>query len=293
VAFYAAFGSFVLAAQALAEASLGLLAIVPFYERLAPILTALPESDEGRGHPGRLRGGLSVSHVRFRYHADAPWVLDDVSFDVQPGEFVALVGASGSGKSTLLRLLLGFERPGSGAVRYDGQDLSALDARAVRRQIGVVLQESRLLPTDIFRNIVGNSSRTPQDAWEAAEMAGLGEDVRQMPMGLHTVVSEGGGTFSGGQRQRLLIARAIVNRPRLIFLDEATSALDNKTQAVVTQSMDRLDATRIVIAHRLSTVVNADRIIYLEGGQVREEGTYQELLAKGGLFAQLARRQMA
>jgi NHLM bacteriocin system ABC transporter ATP-binding protein len=293
VAFYAAFGSFVVAVQALAEASFGLLAIVPFYERLAPILTALPESDEGRGHPGRLRGGVCVSHVRFRYHADAPWVLDDVSFDVQPGEFVALVGASGSGKSTLLRLLLGFERPGSGAVRYDGQDLSALDARAVRRQIGVVLQESRLLPTDIFRNIVGNSSRTPQDAWEAAEMAGLGEDIRQMPMGLHTVVSEGGGTFSGGQRQRLLIARALVNRPRLIFLDEATSALDNKAQAVVTQSMDRLDATRIVIAHRLSTVVNADRIIYLEGGQVREEGTYQELLAKGGLFAQLARRQMA
>jgi NHLM bacteriocin system ABC transporter ATP-binding protein len=293
VAFYAAFGSFVVAVQALAEASLGLLAIVPFYERLAPILTALPESDESRGHPGRLRGAISLSHVRFRYHADAPWVLDDVSFDVQPGEFVALVGASGSGKSTLLRLLLGFERPGSGAVRYDGQDLSALDARAVRRQIGVVLQESRLLPTDIFRNIVGNSSRTPQDAWEAAEMAGLGDDIRQMPMGLHTVVSEGGGTFSGGQRQRLLIARALVNRPRLIFLDEATSALDNKAQAVVTQSMDRLDATRIVIAHRLSTVVNADRIIYLEGGQVREQGTYQELLAKGGLFAQLARRQMA
>jgi NHLM bacteriocin system ABC transporter ATP-binding protein len=293
VAFYAAFGSFVAAVLALAEASVSLLAIVPFYERLAPILTALPESDESRGHPGRLRGGVSISHVRFRYHADAPWVLDDVSLDVQPGEFVALVGASGSGKSTLLRLLLGFERPGSGAVRYDGQDLSALDARAVRRQIGVVLQESRLLPTDIFRNIVGNSSRTPQDAWEAAEMAGLGEDIRQMPMGLHTVVSEGGGTFSGGQRQRLLIARALVNRPRLIFLDEATSALDNKAQAVVTQSMDRLDATRIVIAHRLSTVVNADRIIYLEGGQVREEGTYQELLARGGLFAQLARRQMA
>lgn len=293
VAFYAAFGSFVVAVQGLAEASLGLLAIVPFYERLAPILAALPESDEARGHPGRLRGGLSVSQVRFRYHADGPWVLDDVSIEVQPGEFVALVGASGSGKSTLLRLLLGFERPASGTVRYDGQDLAALDARAVRRQIGVVLQESRLLPTDIFRNIVGNGSRTPQDAWEAAEMAGLAEDIRQMPMGLHTVVSEGGGTFSGGQRQRLLIARALVNRPRLIFLDEATSALDNQAQAVVTKSMDRLDATRVVIAHRLSTIVNADRIVYLEGGRVREEGTYQELLAKGGPFAQLARRQMA
>jgi ABC-type bacteriocin/lantibiotic exporter with double-glycine peptidase domain len=197
---------------------------------------------------------------------DGPWVLKDVSFTIKPGEFIAFVGGSGCGKSTLLRLLLGFEKPQLGAIYYDGQDLSSLDSRAVRQQLGVVLQESRLLPTDIFRNIVGTSSRTMVDAWEAATMAGLADDIKAMPMGMHTVVSEGGGTFSGGQRQRLLIARALVNRPRVIFFDEATSALDNRAQKQVTDSMDRLDATRIVIAHRLSTVVNANRIFYFDGG---------------------------
>jgi NHLM bacteriocin system ABC transporter ATP-binding protein len=292
VAFYGAFVSFAGAVQGLAGASLSLLAVVPFYQRLEPILATLPETDVSRAYPGQLEGEISVSRVFFRYQPDTPWILQDVSFKVRPGEFVALVGASGCGKSTLLRLLLGFETPGSGGVYYDGLDLAHLDTRAVRQQLGVVLQESRLLPTDIFRNIVGNSTRTAEEAWEAAEMAGLADDIRQMPMGLHTVVSEGGGTFSGGQRQRLLIARALVNKPRILFFDEATSALDNRAQAVVTQSMARLVATRIVIAHRLSTIVDADRILFLDGGQVVEEGTYEELLKRGGRFAEFARRQM-
>jgi len=292
-AFLAAFGAFVGAVQALAGASLDLLRAVPIYERLQPILETPPESDASQAAPGRLKGEIGVSRVSFRYHDDGPWVLKDVSFTIKPGEFVALVGPSGCGKSSMMRLLLGLERPSQGSVSYDGQDLAGLDVRAVRRQLGVVLQESRVLPTDIFRNIVGNGSGTLEEAWEAAEMAGLADDIRQMPMGMHTVVSEGGGTFSGGQRQRLLIARALVHKPRLLFFDEATSALDNRTQAVVTQSMDRLDATRVVIAHRLSTVVNADRIFYLDGGQVQEQGPYAELMAKGGLFAQLARRQVA
>lgn len=292
-AFLAAFGAFVGAVQALAGASLDLLRAVPIYERLQPILETQPESDVSQAAPGRLKGEIGVSRVSFRYHEDGPWVLKDVSLTIRPGEFVALVGPSGCGKSSLMRLLLGLERPSQGSVSYDGQDLTGLDVRAVRRQLGVVLQESRVLPTDIFRNIVGNGSGTLEEAWEAAEMAGLADDVRQMPMGMHTVVSEGGGTFSGGQRQRLLIARALVHKPRLLFFDEATSALDNRTQAVVTQSMDRLDATRVVIAHRLSTVLNADRIFYLDGGQIQEQGTYAELMAKGGLFAQLARRQVA
>jgi ATP-binding cassette subfamily C protein len=266
---------------------------VPIFERLQPILDAVPESDESKAPPGRLRGEIGVSHLNFRYVEGGPLIVKDMSFKIRPGEFVAFVGSSGCGKSTLLRLLLGFERPLTGAVYYDGQDLGTLDVRAVRQQLGVVLQESRVMPTDIFRNITGATSHTIDEAWEAAEMAGLAEDIRQMPMGMHTVVSEGGGTFSGGQRQRLLIARALVNKPRLIFFDEATSALDNRTQAVVTQSMDRLDATRIVIAHRLSTIVNADRIFYLEGGEVREEGSYEELMAKNGKFAELARRQIA
>jgi NHLM bacteriocin system ABC transporter ATP-binding protein len=293
VAFYSAFVSFAGSVQGLSAASLDLLAVVPFYQRLQPILRTLPETDETKAYPGRLTGEINVSRVNFRYGPDTPLVLQDVSFTVKPGEFVAFVGPSGCGKSTLLRLLLGFEKPVSGAVYYDGLDLAHLDVRAVRQQLGVVLQESRVLPTDIFRNIVGNSSRTAEEAWEAAEMAGLADDIRQMPMQLHTVVSEGGGTFSGGQRQRLLIARALVNKPRLLYLDEATSALDNRAQAVVTRSMAQLDATRVVVAHRLSTVMDADRILFLEGGQIREEGTYRELMEKGGLFAEFARRQMA
>jgi ATP-binding cassette subfamily C protein len=293
IAFNGAYGAFVTALQALSDASLSVLKAVPTYERLKPILETLPESDETKVAPGKLRGEIGINRLNFRYTPDGPWIIKDVSFSVKPGEFVAFVGASGCGKSTMLRLMLGFERPHSGSIHYDGQDLASLDVRGVRQQFGVVLQESRVLPTDIFRNIVGTSARTMDDAWVAASMAGLADDIKQMPMGMHTIVSEGGGTFSGGQRQRLLIARALVNRPKVIFFDEATSALDNRAQAVVTQSMDRLDATRIVIAHRLSTIVNADRIFYFEGGQIREEGTYDELLAKGGAFAALAKRQLA
>lgn len=293
IAFNSAFGSFVTAMQSLAESSLSLLRAVPVFERLKPILEEQPESDESKSHPGRLRGEIALSNVFFRYTEDGPQILKGVSLKIEPGDFVAFVGSSGCGKSTLMRLLLGFEKPGSGAIYYDGQDISTLDVRMLRGQLGVVLQESRVLPTDIYRNVVGTSSRTMDEAWEAAEMAGLAEDVRAMPMGMHTVVSEGGGTFSGGQRQRLLIARALVNKPRIIFLDEATSALDNRTQAIVSQSMDRLDATRIVIAHRLSTVVNANKIVYLDAGEVKEIGSYEELMAKDGLFAELARRQMA
>ncbi len=187
---------------------------------------------------------------------------------------------------------MGFEKPESGTICYDGQDLANLDLREVRQQAGVVLQDSQVLPTTIFQNIIGTSSLTQDDAWEAARMSGLAEDIRQMPMGMHTVVSEGGGTFSGGQRQRLMIARAVVNKPRILYLDEATSALDNRTQSQVTENMDKLQATRIVIAHRLSTIVNADRIFVLERGEIRESGTYEELTKLDGVFAQLAKRQI-
>ncbi|ODS52727.1 MAG: NHLP bacteriocin export ABC transporter permease/ATPase subunit [Acidobacteria bacterium SCN 69-37] len=292
IAFNAAYGLFLAAMQALGDASLSLLRVVPIYERFKPILEMKPEVDQTKAFPGTLEGTIELSRVSFRYSTDGPWIIRDVSFTINPGEFVAFVGSSGGGKSTLMRLMLGFETPTSGAVLYDGQDLSALDIRMVRQQLGVVLQASRVMPTEIFRNIVGVTSRTLEEAWEAAEKAGLAEDVRAMPMGMHTYVSEGGGTLSGGQRQRLMIARAIVNKPKILFLDEATSALDNRAQAIVTESMDKMDSTRIVIAHRLSTIVNADRIYYLHGGQVAESGTYEELMAKDGLFAALAKRQM-
>jgi NHLM bacteriocin system ABC transporter ATP-binding protein len=293
LAFSASYGVFLGAMQSLGDASLSMLKIVPVWERLRPILETLPEVDATKAYPGKLTGAIDISHVSFRYSADGPWILKDVSLKIRPGEFVALVGGSGSGKSTLMRLMLGFETPEMGSIYYDGQDLATLDLRMVRSQLGVVLQESRLLPADIYRNIVGSSSRTVQEAWEAAEKAGLADDVRAMPMGMHTVIAEGGGTFSGGQKQRLMIARAIVHKPKVLYLDEATSALDNKTQKIVTESMDRLSATRVVIAHRLSTIVNADRIFYLEQGQLIEQGNFQELMALGGKFAALAQRQLA
>ena len=293
IAFSAAYGLFLAAMQALAGASMGLLAIVPVYERFKPIITEQQEVDESRAYPGTLTGGIELSHIHFRYSEDGPWILKDVSLNIAPGEFVAFVGGSGSGKSTMMRLMLGFEEPDKGTVYFDGKDLRTLDLREVRQQMGVVLQTSRVLPTDIFRNIVGTSSLTIEDAWRAAEAAGLADDIREMPMGMHTYVAEGGGGFSGGQKQRLLIARSVVNRPRVLFLDEATSALDNRTQAMVTQSMDRMQATRIVIAHRLSTIVNADRICVLEQGEIKEMGTYDELMKMGGIFADLASRQIA
>jgi ATP-binding cassette subfamily C protein len=293
LAFNAAFTQFLTAALQLSASLVAVLAIVPLYERSKPIFQTPPEVDTAKTDPGELSGRVDVNHVVFRYRPDAPLVLRDLSLSIEPGQFVAFVGGSGCGKSTLLRLLLGFEKPESGAVYYDGQDLAGLDTQAVRRQMGVVLQNGKLLSGDMFTNIVGSAPLTLDDAWEAARMCGLDLDIRNMPMGMHTVISEGGGGLSGGQRQRLLIARAIVGRPRILLFDEATSALDNQTQAIVSESLNTLQATRIVIAHRLSTILKADRIFVLDKGQVAQAGTYDELIQQEGLFADLAKRQFA
>lgn len=266
--------------------------IVPLYERAKPILHTLPEIDELKKSPGILKGHVTTKHLDFRYDENGPLVLEDVSVEAKPGEFIALVGSSGSGKSTLFRILLGFEEPEAGAVYYDDHLLSSVDVREVRRQLGVVLQNGQVTAGDIFSNIVGTSNLTLQDAWEAAEMAGLNRDIKDMPMGMHTVLGQGGGTLSGGQRQRLLIARAIANRPRILYFDEATSALDGQTQAIVSESLESLQATRVVIAHRLSTIINADRIYVMDSGRIVEQGNYQELIAQDGVFAQLASRQI-
>jgi ATP-binding cassette subfamily C protein len=292
LAFNAAFGQFLTAMLQLSSSIVGVLNIVPLYERAKPIFQTLPEVDQGKSDPGELKGNIELNHIAFRYRPDAPLVLRDLSLSIKAGQFVAFVGSSGCGKSTLFRLLLGFERPESGAIYYDGQDLAGLDIGSVRRQMGVVLQNGRLLSGDIFTNIIGSAPLTLDDAWQAAEMAGLAEDIKGMPMGMHTVISEGGGGLSGGQRQRLLIARAIVGRPRLLLFDEATSALDNQTQAIVGQSLEKLQATRIVIAHRLSTILNADKIFVFDKGVVVQSGNYEELMAQEGLFAELAKRQI-
>jgi len=293
VGFNAAFTQFIMAGLAFSQSLILMLGTLPLYQRLQPVLQAQPESHSTRAEYAQLGGRIELNHVSFRYDDEQPMVLEDISFAVEPGEFVALVGASGSGKSTLLRLLLGFEQPASGAIYYDGKDLSKLNLRGVRRQIGVVLQNARLASGgSIFENIIGNSPLSIEDAWQAARMVGLDADIKAMPMGMHTVLTEGGGTLSGGQRQRLLIAAAIVHKPRLIFFDEATSALDNETQRIVSESLENLNATRLVIAHRLSTIINADRIIVLDRGHIAQMGSYQTLAKQPGIFAEMVRRQI-
>ncbi|WP_210569997.1 NHLP bacteriocin export ABC transporter permease/ATPase subunit [Streptomyces sp. GESEQ-4] len=268
-------------------------AALPLFEEIKPVLDATPEVRTASTRPGPLTGAIETRRLSFRYSDDGPLVLDDVSFEVRPGEFVAIVGPSGCGKSTLLRLLIGFDKPVSGSVLYDGQDLAALDQSAVRRQCGVVLQHAQPFTGSILDVICGTEPYTPDEAMAAAAMAGLAEDIQRMPMGLHTIVA-GNGAISGGQRQRLMIAQALIRRPRILFFDEATSALDNETQRTVIESTKALNATRIVIAHRLSTVLDADRVIVMEDGKVAQQGPPAQLLADtGGRLHELVRRQMA
>ena len=264
----------------------------PTIEMAKPIMDTIPEIAEGKPVIEQLSGGIEISNVSFRYHDGMPNVIDDLSLKIRPGQYVAIVGSTGCGKSTLLRLLLGFEKPQKGAIYYDGKDLAGIDLKSLRRKIGVVMQNGKLFHGDIFSNIIISAPHLSVDeAWAAAEMAGVADDIRKMPMGMHTMISEGSGGISGGQRQRIMIARAIAPKPKIIMLDEATSALDNITQKIVSDSLDTLKCTRIVIAHRLSTIRECDRIIYLESGKIVEDGTYDELIAQGGKFAELVERQ--
>jgi NHLM bacteriocin system ABC transporter ATP-binding protein len=294
VAFNAAFGQFLGASLGLAMTAISVIGIIPAYERAKPILKAIPEAQGASSlDPGRLHGAIECSRILFRYESDLPLVLNDISIQIKPGQFVAFVGHSGSGKSTLFRLLLGFETPESGSIYFDGMDLADIDPQALRRQMGVVMQNGKVFDGDIFTNIVGASPLTIADAWAAARSAGFDKDIEAMPMGMNTVISEGGGGLSGGQRQRLMIARAIVHRPRILLFDEATSALDNQTQSIVSRSLEALEATRIVIAHRLSTIINADQIYVFDQGRITQHGTYEELAGQEGLFRDLAQRQIA
>ncbi|GHH64161.1 ATP-binding cassette subfamily C protein [Streptomyces umbrinus] len=273
-------------------AFVSMVSALPMFEEIRPVLDATPEVRVASTRPAELSGAMEAKKLSFRYTEDGPLVLDDVSFAIRPGEFVAVVGPSGCGKSTLLRLLIGFDKPVSGSVLYDGQDLAALDQSAVRRQCGVVLQHAQPFTGSILDVICGTEPYTPEEAMAAAEMAGLAEDIKRMPMGLHTIVS-GSGAVSGGQRQRLMIAQALIRRPRILFFDEATSALDNETQRTVIESTRALNATRVVIAHRLSTVMDADRVIVMEDGRVAQQGPPAQLLADtGGRLHELVRRQM-
>lgn len=292
MAFLAAFGQFLAALNAVGQSLSDVLAAVPLYNRLRPVLAAVPE-EAGHGRdPAVLRGGVEFANVTFSYHGGGARLIEDLSLAIEPGEWVALVGPSGSGKSTLLRLLLGFERPQGGEVFLDGKPLADLDLAAVRRQMGVVLQNGRVSGGTLLGNIIGTSGLGLEEAWTAARLVGLEPDIRAMPMEMHTPLLDGGATLSGGQRQRLLLARAMIRRPRLLVLDEATSALDNRTQAIVTETLAALPVTRIVIAHRLTSVQQAGRIVVLRGGRIVQQGRYDDLLSTPGPFADMARRQM-
>ena len=292
MAFNAAYGQMSAAVLMLAQISDEMARIKPMLNSISPILDAQPEISEGKPSVESITGSVEVADVSFRYGDTQPYVLKNLSFSVKPGEYVALVGASGCGKSTVMRLLLGFEMPERGRISYGPYDVRRVDLKSLRRHIGAVMQDGSLFMGDIASNIsISTPSATLDDVWNAAEIAGIAEDIRKMPMGMQTLVSEGAGGVSGGQRQRIMIARAVCGGHRILLFDEATSALDNVTQRHVVDSLAALKCTRIVIAHRLSTVRYCDRIIVLNEGRVAEEGTYEELIQKHGLFAGLVERQ--
>ena len=292
-AFTAAYGMLLGAFLSISDIALTAARIKPILEMAEPFLKAEPETADNKEIVTRISGSVSLDHVSFRYDGNASYIIDDLSLKIRPGEYVAIVGKTGCGKSTLVRLLLGFEKPEKGAVYYDGRDINSLDLPSLRRKIGAVTQDAGLFQGDIFSNIVITAPElTLADAWEAAEKAGIADDIRAMPMGMYTMISEGQGGISGGQRQRIMIARAIAPKPDLLLFDEATSALDNKTQRQVSESLDAMGCTRIVIAHRLSTILRCDRILVLDGGRIIEEGTYDELMNHNGFFAELVRRQI-
>lgn len=292
--FMTAFGAFSTAMMQVVSSFLDVNSIIPAYERSKPVLCTMPEFEEDTIMPGNLTGDIEVSNLTFSYGGGADAVLKDLSFHIRAGEYIGIVGSSGCGKSTLLKLLLGFEKPQQGKIFYDGKDIDSMDKRELRKKFGVVLQDGKLISGSIYDNIVITApSATMKRVEQVVQEVGLENDIQQMPMGLHTVLSENSGTISGGQQQRILIARAVVGKPKVLFFDEATSALDNVTQAMVCESLAKLRSTRMVIAHRLSTVMECDRIFVMDQGRIAEQGSYQELIDKEGLFYQLAKRQMA
>ncbi len=292
LAFTAAYGMVTGAVTAFATIADSASQIQPILEMAEPILQTEPEIAEGKQYVTKLNGAIELSNIYFRYQDTAPYILNGLDLKIRAGEYVAIVGRTGCGKSTLMRLLLGFEKPEKGTIYYDRKDIRSLELRSLRRKMGVVTQDGSLFAGDIYSNITVSAPQlTLDEAWEAAELAGIADDIRAKPMGMNTFISEGQGGISGGQKQRLMIARAIAPKPKILLFDEATSALDNKTQKQVADALAGLRCTRIVIAHRLSTVKNCDRILVLDGGKIAESGSYDALIAKGGIFAELVERQ--
>ncbi len=292
IAFSASFGMLMGALSAMLTIVQSAAQMIPTLEMVKPILDEMPEKQEGKKSIKRITGNVSVSHLYFRYSEDTPYILEDVSLEIPRGQYLAVVGKTGSGKSTLVRSLLGFQTPEQGTICVDGHDLRDLNLQTYRRHLGVVLQNGALISGTIYDNItIAAPWVSEEEAWQAAEIAGIAEDIKALPMGMRTMLSSNSSAVSGGQKQRLMIARAVVAKPKILILDEATSSLDNQTQARITRALDELNCTRVVVAHRLSTIKHCDRIVVIENGHIMEDGTYAELLQKDGLFAELVARQ--
>lgn len=292
VTFFSAFVQFIAGMMMFSMSAVAIIPAIVYYRRLSPILNAKKETTlSGRDGAFKVSGEITAKNIAFSYQEHGTQVLKDINFTINPGDYVAIVGFSGSGKSTLFKLLLGFYAPTQGSLLIDGHSIKGLDILNLRKQMGVVLQDGKLVSGTILENIIGNSNLTEDDAWQAAELVGLDTFIKALPMGMQTVVSQSMSTFSGGQKQLILLARAIVTRPKILLMDEATSALDNQAQALVSQSINQLKMTRISIAHRLSTIKEADKILVLKDGLISESGTYDYLINLGGFFAQLAKSQ--
>lgn len=293
MAFNVAYGAVSGAIMSLNGIALNFSNLKPSFDLIKPFLETPTENSSKGKMVNSLHGKIDINNITFKYDDSSDYVLNDFSLKIKKGEYIAIVGKTGCGKSTLMRLLLGFESPEKGAIYYDNRDISSLDKKSLRQKIGVVMQNGSIFQGDIFSNIIVTAPwKTMDDAWNAARMAGIDKDIEDMPMGMHTLISEGSGGISGGQKQRLMIARALINNPKILLFDEATSALDNITQKIVSDNIDKLKCTRIVIAHRLSTIKNCDRIIVLDKGKISESGTFEELMNIEGLFYQLAIRQL-
>lgn len=293
MAFFAAYGMVSSAILALTPVVTAYTSAKPVLDLIKPILTEIPENSQDKKIVTCLQGSIQIENIDFRYDENSPWIFQNLSLAINAGQYVAIVGKTGCGKSTLLRILLGFEEIQKGAVYYDGKDIAGLDKRTLRKNIGSVMQDGKLFPGDIFSNIVLSAPwLTLESAWEAAGIAGIADDIAAMPMGMHTTIAESSRDISGGQKQRLMIARAVAPKPKILLFDEATSALDNVTQKKVSDALENLKCTRIVVAHRLSTIKNCDRIIVMDQGRIVEEGTYHELIEANGFFADLISRQI-
>lgn len=290
--FNVAFSSLSGVIMSLSNLSSSIAEIKSLSELAKPIMDEIPELNENKKNITHLNGEIEFKNVSFRYNENTELILDNFNLKILPGQYIAVTGKTGCGKSTLVRLLLGFEKPQSGSIFYDGINIENIDLRFLRQKIGVVMQNGKLFHEDIFTNITISAPwLNMQDAWEAAKLACVDKDIREMPMGMKTLLTEDNTSISGGQKQRIMIARAVVSKPNILIFDEATSSLDNITQQKISNSLDNLKNTRITIAHRLSTIKNCDRILFLENGKITEDGTYRDLINKKGSFFEFVKRQ--